>query len=100
MSEERHTGDIGTEFQSEDADVRVWDLALAPGQSSDWHRHERSYVFIVTRAGTLRTEHDGSSVTTTELALGQVVKGRKGAVHRVTNVGSAPYSNAIIDLQE
>lgn len=98
--EDRHMGDVGTEFKFEDADVKVWDLALEPGQSSDWHRHERRYAFIVTRPGTLRTEHEDGSVSVSELKLGQVVKGRKGAVHRVTNVGAAPYSNAIIELKD
>ena len=97
---DRHLGDVGTNFQFEDDDVKVWDLVLEPGQSSDWHHHTRRYLFIVTRAGTLKTEHDDGSTTVTELRLGQVVRGHKDAVRRVTNVGDALYSNAIIELQE
>ena len=97
---ERELGDVGTEFKFEDDDVKVWDLVLEPGQSSDWHHHTNRYVFIVTRPGTLRTEHDDGSVTTSELKLGQVVKGIHHAVHRVTNVGDALYSNAIIEMKD
>lgn len=96
---DRHLGDVGTEFQFEDGDVKVWDLVLEPGQSSDWHHHERRYLFIVTRAGTLKTEYDDGSSAIIELRLGQVVKGIKDSVHRVTNVGDTLYSNAIIELQ-
>ena len=96
---ERELGDVGTEFKFEDNDVKVWDLVLEPGQSSDWHHHTNRYVFIVTRPGTLKTEHDDGSVTVSELKLGQVVKGIHHAVHRVTNVGNALYSNAIIEMK-
>ena len=97
---DRHLGDVGTEFQFEDGDVKVWDLVLEPGQSSDWHHHTRRYVFIVTRPGKLKTEFEDGSSRVTELRLGQVVKGVKDSVHRVTNVGDALYSNAIIELQD
>ena len=97
---DRHLGDVGTEFQFEDGDVKVWDLVLEPGQSSDWHHHARRYVFIVTRPGRLKTEFEDGSSRVTELRLGQVVKGVKDSVHRVTNVGDALYSNAIIELQD
>lgn len=97
---DRQLGDVGTEFQFEDGDVKVWDLVLEPGQSSDWHHHTRRYVFIVTRAGTLKTEFEDGSSRVSELRLGQVVKGVKDSVHRVTNVGDGLYSNAIIELQD
>ena len=97
---DKKLGDVGTQFRFEDADVKVWDLVLEPGQSSDWHHHTRRYVFIVTRPGTLKTEYADGTSSVSELTLGQVVKGRKDAVHRVTNVGNALYSNAIIELQD
>ncbi len=97
---DRELGDVGTEFKFEDGDVKVWDLVLEPGQSSDWHHHTRRYFFIVTRPGTLKTEYDDGSTAISELKLGQVVKGIKDSVHRVTNVGDALYSNAIIELKD
>lgn len=97
---DRELGDVGTDFRFEDDDVKVWDLALEPGQSSDWHHHENRYVFIVTRPGTLKTEYDDGSAAISELKLGQVVKGIKDSVHRVTNVGDALYSNAIIEMKD
>ena len=97
---DRILGDVGTEFKFEDGDVKVWDLVLQPGQSSDWHHHANRYVFIVTRPGTLKTEYDDGSEAISELRLGQVVKGVQNSVHRVTNVGDALYSNAIIEMKD
>ena len=100
MPDMEQLGDVGTEFKYEDEQVKVWDLVLQPGQSSDWHHHTNRYMFVVTRAGTLQTEHADGSVTTSDLQLGQVVKGIKNAVHRVTNIGDALYSNAIIEMKD
>ena len=92
-------GEIGTEFKYETEHVRVWDLVLEPNQSSDWHRHENNYVFIVTRAGTLSTEYENGDKSETFFELGRVVVGHKGAVHKVTNTGPELYSNAIIEIK-
>ena len=97
---ERELGDVGTEFLFENEHVRTWSLVLEPGQSSDWHQHHTHYLFIVTEAGTLKTELDDGTDSVRELALGQVIMGQKNSIHRVTNVGSARYSNSIVELKE
>ena len=97
---DRQLGDIGTDLLWEDDHVRTWNLVLEPGQSSDWHRHTLPYVFTVTRAGRLRTEYDDGSASVTDLALGDVVQGRCGSVHCVTNLGDAVYSNSIVEVKQ
>ena len=97
---ERELGDVGTQLLWEDDHVKTWDLVLEPGQSSDWHRHTMPYVFTVTRAGRLKTEYGDGSVSVSDLALGQVVQGHHGSVHRVTNVGDALYSNSIVEVKQ
>ena len=92
-------GDVGTHFQYENEQVKAWSLILEPGESSPWHRHTMHYVFVVTEAGTLRAEFEDGTSSVTELKLGQVVMGQKDAVHRVTNVGNARYSNAIVEMK-
>lgn len=96
---DRILGEVGTEMVWENEHVRVWDLILEPGQSSEWHRHSMHYTFIVTRPGKLKAEYEDGSESVTELQLGQVVMGQEGALHRVTNVGTELYSNAIVELK-
>ncbi len=95
----RVLGDVGTKFLYENEHVRTWSLVLEPGQSSDWHLHSTDYLFIVTEAGTLKAELDDGTESVSELSLGEVIMGQKGALHRVTNVG-ARYSNAIVELKK
>ncbi len=96
---ERQLGDVGTERKWEDDYVRTWDLVLEPGQSSDWHLHTRPYVFIVTRPGRLLAEYDDGTSAERDYALGEIVQGQCGSIHRVTNVGDALYSNSIIEIK-
>ena len=37
---ERTLGDVGTAVLFENDRVRVWELTLAPGESSDTHEHQ------------------------------------------------------------
>ena len=92
-------GDVGTHFRFENEHVKVWDLILEPGQTSPWHRHTMNYLFIVTQPGTLRAEFEDGTVSEGEYKLGQVVMGQKDSVHRVTNLGTARYANAIVELK-
>ena len=92
-------GEVGTHFLFENEHVKVWDLILEPGQSSPWHRHTMHYVFIVSEPGTLGVEFEDGASSEGEYGLGQVVMGQKESVHRVTNVGTARYRNAIIEME-
>ena len=96
---DRELGDVGTHFLYENDHVKAWNLILEPGQSSPWHHHTMHYLFVVTEPGSLRAEYDNGSSSVGEYTLGQVVMGQKDSVHRVTNVGSARYSNAIVELK-
>ena len=39
VSDDRNLGDIATELILENDKVRIWNLVVAPGESSDWHLH-------------------------------------------------------------
>ena len=92
-------GDVGTAFLFENEQVKTWSLVLEPGQSSPWHLHTMHYLFIVTEAGRLRAELADGTSSERDYALGEVVMGQKDSQHRVTNVGTARYSNAIVELR-
>ena len=55
--------------------------------------------FIVTRPGRLKAEYEDGSESVTDLHLGQVVMGQKDSLHKVTNVGTELYSNAIVEMK-
>jgi len=105
---ETPTDAVGTQLLFENERIRVWDLALLPGQSLAPHVHSLPFCFIVSRGGHL--EHGDpnhpESVHALSYADNQVVfldptrEPSGQMVHlRLTNVGAAPYQNFVIEFK-
>lgn len=94
---------VGTRLLFENDRVRVWDLHLAPGESTDLHGHRCDYLYVVIGDGTLQTVFaDGRSDPPREMQDGDVrfraVDGE--SVHAAVNVGKAPWRNIVVELKE
>jgi mannose-6-phosphate isomerase-like protein (cupin superfamily) len=95
---------VGTRLMFENERVRVWDLALAPGESLDTHIHREDFLFIVVNGGSLR-HVDAANPTNDQRVQyhdDQVVfiEAKDGTVHnRLVNVGDTPYRNFVIELK-
>ena len=44
---------VGSKLLFENDRVRVWDLTLAPGESTGKHRHTEDYLYVVIGDGSL-----------------------------------------------
>lgn len=96
---------VGTRLLFENGRVRVWDLALAPGESLPSHIHHLDFCFVVVQGGHLRHVYpqDPSQDEEVRYVDDQVVflEAGEGLVHhRLVNVGDAPYRNLVIELKE
>jgi len=105
---ETPTDQVGTHLLFENERIRVWDLALLPGQSLAPHVHTLPFCFVVSHGGNLEhgdPNHPESSYRVS-YADNQVVfldptREESGQmVHlRLTNVGDAPYQNFVIEFK-
>lgn len=94
---------VGTKLLFENDRVRVWDLALAPGETTGLHRHTTDFLYVVIGDGTLQTVHpDGSADPPRAMRDGEVrfreVAGE--SVHAALNVGDGPWRNIVIELKD
>ncbi len=103
MAEQTTVSDnIGTRLLFENDRVRVWDLQLAPGESSGLHRHNVDYLYIVIGGGSLQgVDANGSRRPPQARSDGEVVfRNIEGEdVHGAINVGSDPWRNIIVELK-
>ena len=95
---------VGTRLMYENDRVRVWDLALAPGESLPKHIHRLPYFFIVESGGLIRfadpdnpedyqdVEFEDDQVTFVEVQGGKVD-------NRLTNIGTKRHRNYVIELK-
>jgi beta-alanine degradation protein BauB len=106
MSDDRVFGGVGTKVVYEDDAVRVWRLALAPGEDSPIHRHELDHLLVQISGDRIAvipepdTEGPYAEVLEADVVPGAVVHVRRGGVERARNVGSKPYLEVIVELKE
>lgn len=98
-------GQVGTRLMFENERIRVWDLALAPGEALEAHVHRRDFCFIVVQGGQLQHVHptDPHQTQDVQYEADQVVflKAGEGLVHhKLVNVGEKPYRNFVIELKD
>ena len=103
MSEKEISPEIGSRLLFENDRVRVWDLQLAPGQSTGLHRHEHDYLYVVIGDGRLQAaDAEGKRWEASDMKDGEVrfneVDGE--AVHEAFNMGEGPWRNIIVELKD
>ncbi len=96
---------VGTTLLFENARVRVWDLALAPGASLAKHLHRTDYLFIVESGGLIRfadpdTPADFYDVQFTDDQVTFVPVPEGKVDNRLTNIGEQRHRNYVIELKQ
>lgn len=99
------TEQVGTRLMFENERVRIWDLALQPGESLETHIHRDDFFFVVIQGGDLQHVDPDNAENTRSLSYedDQIVflEAGDGQIHnRLVNVGDAPYRNLVIELKK
>ena len=94
--------DVGTRLLFENDRVRVWDLQLAPGESTGLHRHTEDFLYVVIGDGALQTGFaDGRRDAPRAMRDGEVRYRHVAdeSVHEAINVGDRPWRNIVVELK-
>jgi len=94
---------VGTRVMFENDRVRVWDLALEPGESLEKHIHRVDYFYIVESGGLIRFSDPDNPTDFRDVQFDddQVtfrVVGPK-VDNRLTNIGTKRHRNYVIELK-
>ena len=106
MNDPRVFGGVGSRVVYEDADVRVWQLKLRPGEESPVHRHELDHLLIQVSGDRIAvipepdTAGPYTEVLEADVVPGTVVHVRRGGIERARNVGTQPYLEVIVELKD
>jgi hypothetical protein len=92
-------GEIGTRVVLENSRVRVWEVALDPGEAQAWHLHHNPYVVLCLSTSPCHMDWlDGSPARQLSETVGGSVYRPVSPVHMLTNHGDAQYRNRLIEL--
>lgn len=108
MADERVWGNIATKLLMENDRVRIWEMRLAPGETSDLHEHELDYIMIQISGDKMaaRFEPDsggewpGIDYIEGDIAAGNVLYAKRGGKEVAVNVGNEPFYEIVVELKD
>ncbi len=102
----RPVGDVATRVLLENDRVRVWELALAPGEATALHRHHLDYVQVEVAGDKLKGIIEPGAGGTyrqdieVDVAPGRVFWVDRGGFETAKNIGKEPYLGILIELKD
>ena len=98
------TTQVGTRVLFENERVRIWDLALAPGESLAKHIHRTDYFYIVVSGGLIRfadpdNPADYQDVQFADDQVEFLDIGAGKVDNRLTNIGPKPHRNFVVEFK-
>lgn len=97
-------GGVGTEVLYEDDDVKIWEMALEPGEWSDLHHHEHDYFLVIDSgdlvAGVMPEGGPMDWFVGKVPPQGNTVRVPKGNTEWAFNVGSKRYHEVLVELKK
>ena len=93
---------VATSVLFENGRIRVWEMALGPGQASDWHTHLHDYVFVNLAPAKISfkvADREPISRGLDEGFTQYVAVGPEGeAQHQLINAGDTPLRQILIEI--
>ena len=99
-------GDVATKLLHEDDQVKIWEMALAPGEQTAPHKHEHDYILVIIEgdriAGVPHVDSTGASAQYIEAEVepGAWFKLEKGGIELARNIGDKYYREIVIELKK
>ena len=99
-SKENPSRDIGNRILFENDLVRVWELAVEPGKSKGWHRHDLPYVIVPITDGAIEIESIDGKVIRPQDVAGKAIWRDPGEIHDLRNLGTAIYKKVLVEIKD
>ena len=104
MSEEAKLGDVANKFKFENERVKVWEMLLDPGESSDLHHHSLDYMLIILEGESIDADFviEGEPGKSIRLPVhaGQVIYVPKGNTETAINRSDVRYHEILVEFKE
>ena len=98
--DDRPLGDVANKLLFENELVRVWEMNLAPGESSDRHRHDLPYLLCVLEGSRVDAEVEGHGRLELPVQPGSVFFVPPGATETAINPTRERFREILIELKQ
>src|SRR5438105_1451501 len=110
MGDDRVFGNIATKLLMENDRVRIWEMRLDPGQSSDLHPHENDYIMIQLGGDKIAADFEpdskdpfgGAEIKHVEgdVVPGNVLWADRGGIETAVNIGNEQFYEIVVELKD
>ena len=100
MSQSQGLGQVATRLLFENERVKVWEMLLAPGESSDLHRHDLDYLLYILEGTAIDADQPDGSSFTIPVEPGQILFVPRGNTERAVNRSAVRFRELLVELKE
>ena len=93
-------GDVATQLLFENERVKVWEMLLEPGESSDFHRHDYEYFFVVLEGESIDADFAGGQTIQIPVEKGKVIYVPPGNSETAVNRSGVRYREILVELKD
>ena len=100
MSTTPQYGNPATRLILENARVRIWEMLLEPGASSDLHQHTMDYVLCIVEGSGIDADRPDGETFKGRVQPGQVFYIKRGGTERAVNRSDTRFREIVIELKD
>ena len=93
-------GDVATKLLFENERVKIWEMLLEPGESSDLHRHGLDYVLCILEGTSIDADRPDGTSQRFPVEPGQVVFVPRGGTERAVNRSGTRFREILVELKD
>jgi beta-alanine degradation protein BauB len=93
-------GNVATQLLFENERVKVWEMRLEPGESSDLHRHTLDYLLYILEGTSIDADRPDGESARFAVEPGQIFFVRRGGTERAVNRSPTRFHELLIELKE
>ncbi len=100
MATTRDLGNVGTRLLTENERVKIWEMLLEPGESSDLHEHTLDYVLCILEGTSIDADPPDGKTFHARVQPGKVFYVKRGGIERAVNRSETRFREIIIELKD
>lgn len=93
-------GQVADSVLFENERVRVWEMTLEPGESSDFHEHRLDYLLCIIEGESIDADFEGGKSIQIPVQSGTTIFVPKGNRETAVNRSAVRYREFLIELKD
>src|SRR5881396_3539825 len=100
MLEAAQLGNVATRLLFENERVKVWEMGLEPGESSDLHRHTLDYLLYILEGASIDADRPDGESLRFSVEPGQIFFVPRGGTERAVNRSGTRFRELLVELKD